>query len=157
MAAHQVEQFSRTLKERDVEQLYGEAEAFARRQPGVFLGGAVVLGFLAARFLKSSAQGSMNRSGYQGGSSGQWDQSRSSGYGMSSTPQTGPTTREAGSGGQYGGTPTPVGAASRSASERDHGLSPAEPNGRRDPSEARVPGGYPDYPSNGPRIMNPAD
>lgn len=44
------------LRERDVPQLIGEAENFARRQPAVFLGAAFGLGLLAARFLKSSRQ-----------------------------------------------------------------------------------------------------
>jgi hypothetical protein len=55
-AADQVERFSGSLRNKDVNQLLSEAENFARRQPGVFLGGAFAVGLLAARFLKSSSQ-----------------------------------------------------------------------------------------------------
>ncbi|QBQ55756.1 hypothetical protein [Nitrosococcus wardiae] len=54
-AAHSLEQFSHTLRERDVGTLMRQAEDFARRQPGVFIGGAVAAGFLLARFFRSSA------------------------------------------------------------------------------------------------------
>jgi hypothetical protein len=62
-AAHQIDRFSAYLEENDVEDLVYDAERFARRQPAVFLGGAFALGFLAVRFLKSSAPRS--RPGYQ--------------------------------------------------------------------------------------------
>ena len=55
-AADQVERFSHYLRENEVDQLLDEARSFARRRPAVFLGGAVALGFLATRFLKSSSQ-----------------------------------------------------------------------------------------------------
>jgi hypothetical protein len=38
-----------------VRELVGEVQDFARRQPTLFFGGAVVLGFAALRFLKSTA------------------------------------------------------------------------------------------------------
>jgi len=38
----------------DLRQMMHDAEEFARRNPAVFIGGAAVLGLLAARFLKSS-------------------------------------------------------------------------------------------------------
>lgn len=53
-AANSLERFSNTLRERDLNSLVRQTENFARRQPGVFLGGAVVTGFLLARFFKSS-------------------------------------------------------------------------------------------------------
>jgi ElaB/YqjD/DUF883 family membrane-anchored ribosome-binding protein len=55
-AAEAVEGFSEYLREKDVDDLVREVESFARRQPAVFLGSAFALGFLAARFLKSSNQ-----------------------------------------------------------------------------------------------------
>lgn len=54
-AAQGLERFSTSLGERDLGAVMGEVEDFARRQPAVFLGSAALLGFLAARFLKSSA------------------------------------------------------------------------------------------------------
>jgi hypothetical protein len=53
-AAEQIERVAGYLQQRDMEQLVGDAERYARRNPGVFLGGALLLGMLAARFLKSA-------------------------------------------------------------------------------------------------------
>lgn len=55
-AAQGLERFAHTLRERDLQAMVGQVEAFARRQPAVFIGSAALLGFLAARFLKSSAE-----------------------------------------------------------------------------------------------------
>jgi len=55
-AAEGLERFSRTLKDRDLGTLVGQVEDFARNQPGAFIGSAALLGFMAARFLKSSAE-----------------------------------------------------------------------------------------------------
>ncbi len=49
-----VEQVASYLQGRDVHQLLGETENFARRSPAVFLGSAFILGLAASRFLKSS-------------------------------------------------------------------------------------------------------
>jgi len=53
-AAMQVERVSRYLQDRDMRQLVDDTEGFARQRPVVFVGGALTLGLLAARFLKSS-------------------------------------------------------------------------------------------------------
>lgn len=53
-AADFVERFSDDLRNKDVNELLYEAERFARREPELFLGGAVLLGLVAARFLKAS-------------------------------------------------------------------------------------------------------
>jgi hypothetical protein len=50
-----VDDFNQYLRSHDLNQLVGEVEQFARRRPGLFLGGAFFLGFMAARFLKSSS------------------------------------------------------------------------------------------------------
>ena len=55
-AAEGLERFSQTLKDRDLGTLVGQVEDFARHQPGAFIGSAALLGFMAARFLKSSAE-----------------------------------------------------------------------------------------------------
>ena len=52
----QVERFSGYLRETEVDEMVDQARGFARSRPAVFLGGAVALGFLGARFLKSSSQ-----------------------------------------------------------------------------------------------------
>lgn len=55
-AADQAEQFSRSIREQDLNQLLDATERWARRQPALFLGGTFALGFLATRFFKSSRQ-----------------------------------------------------------------------------------------------------
>lgn len=52
--ADQVEKLSGYLDNKDLRGMLRDLETFARRNPAVFLGGAFALGFLAARFLKSS-------------------------------------------------------------------------------------------------------
>lgn len=55
-AAEGLQRFSQTLKDRDLGSLVSQVENFARHQPGAFIGSAALLGFMAARFLKSSAE-----------------------------------------------------------------------------------------------------
>lgn len=54
-AADGLDQLAEGLRERSFAELYGEAEAYARRSPVVVGAVAVVAGFLLARFIKSSA------------------------------------------------------------------------------------------------------
>lgn len=53
-AADRVDELAHYLHDREVEEIVGQVEDFARRQPAAFLGGAFALGLLGARFLKSS-------------------------------------------------------------------------------------------------------
>jgi hypothetical protein len=53
--AELLENVSGYFRGRNVEQVLGDMEGFARRQTGLFLGGAFVAGFVLARFLKSSS------------------------------------------------------------------------------------------------------
>jgi len=55
-AADGLEHASKFMRERDVDQLLGTVEDFARRQPVAFLGAAVAAGFGLARLMKSSAE-----------------------------------------------------------------------------------------------------
>ena len=55
MAAHQVERVSEYLSNRSVGDLMHDVERIARREPALFLGGAVLLGLVGARFFKSSS------------------------------------------------------------------------------------------------------
>ncbi|MEJ7871350.1 MAG: hypothetical protein WKF67_03755 [Rubrobacteraceae bacterium] len=55
-AADGVERVSGYLRETEVDEIVDEGRGFARRRPVLFLGGAATLGFLAARFLKSSSR-----------------------------------------------------------------------------------------------------
>src|SRR3712207_1372311 len=53
-AAERLERMTNYLRARDVPELVAETQEFARRQPGLFLTGAIALGFVGARFLKAS-------------------------------------------------------------------------------------------------------
>lgn len=53
--ADRIESFSRSLDGRDLDGIVHDVEGFARRNPAAFLGGAIAIGFLASRFLKSSS------------------------------------------------------------------------------------------------------
>jgi len=52
----QVERFSGYLRETEVDEMVDQARSFARSRPALFLSSAVALGFLGARFLKSSSE-----------------------------------------------------------------------------------------------------
>lgn len=54
-AADQIERFSNYLQTADVSELWRETQNLARRQPELFVAGALAGGFLLARFLKSSS------------------------------------------------------------------------------------------------------
>lgn len=53
--AEDVDRMADWLRDSDAETLVEQTQDFARRRPEVFLGGAVAVGFLLARFLKSSS------------------------------------------------------------------------------------------------------
>lgn len=55
-ASGQVSQWSEKLRDQDVTQLFEETGNLARRQPLLFAGGALALGFLGARFLRTSTE-----------------------------------------------------------------------------------------------------
>lgn len=54
MCADELEQASGYLNQRSIQDLYHDANRFARKHPQVFLGGMFVAGLVAARFLKAS-------------------------------------------------------------------------------------------------------
>jgi len=87
-AAGQLERFSNRLKEKNVGELLQDAQRFARRNPGVFIGSAFAIGLLSARFLKSSRE----RDGYGRGLPAYRAGEYGGGYGGG-----------AGTGGAYGG------------------------------------------------------
>ena len=54
-AADRADQVSRYLTDNDADRILGDIEDFGRRQPWAVIGGGVVLGLLASRFLKASS------------------------------------------------------------------------------------------------------
>lgn len=67
-AATRLAGLSDELRDADLDELVGRGESYARSNPAVFLGGAVAVGFLLARFFKSSAQRAAPRRGASSGS-----------------------------------------------------------------------------------------
>jgi hypothetical protein len=58
-AAAQLENVSDAMRNRDMSEIVGNVQDFARKQPTAFFGAAVLLGFAAVRFMKSgTANGS---------------------------------------------------------------------------------------------------
>ena len=64
-AAEGLEHVSGAVRTRDLDDLVETVESFARRQPVVFLGSAVLAGFGLARFIKSSAERRGASAGYR--------------------------------------------------------------------------------------------
>lgn len=54
-AAQKIDGASTYLKDRSLTDIAGDMKQFARREPALFLGGALVLGLIGGRFLKSSS------------------------------------------------------------------------------------------------------
>ena len=103
-AADQVAHFTDSIRSKSVGQLLDEAEGFARRDPGLFLSGAFLLGIFGARFVKASAPPRAGRAGLQ----------RNASYGgMSTMP-----ARRSGAAGPGSGPPvmSPPGALSAAPS-----------------------------------------
>jgi hypothetical protein len=64
--ARQVEQVADYLRNKDAVAMRNDLENLARRQPALVLGGALILGLIGARFLKSSQREKRLRGGSQG-------------------------------------------------------------------------------------------
>jgi gas vesicle protein len=66
-AAEQLTGLSNYLREHDLNQILDDARGYARQQPEIFYMGALVAGFLAGRFFRSSAPQAPYGSGYDRG------------------------------------------------------------------------------------------
>jgi hypothetical protein len=69
-AAGKIENISHYLENASLNDVAERVENFARREPALFIGGAVALGFLGARFLKSSQRNQQGQSNMQQGFQG---------------------------------------------------------------------------------------
>ena len=65
--ASQVDQVANYLRSKDAGAMRVDLENLARRQPALMVGGALLLGLIGARFLKSSQREKQFRGGSQGG------------------------------------------------------------------------------------------
>ena len=62
-AASKLERAADYFERQDLNAMYRDIENLARRNPGLFIGGAFALGFLAARFFKSTSPRKFNTAG----------------------------------------------------------------------------------------------
>lgn len=53
-AADRLEDFSSSLRDRSLDDVFHQVKAFARERPAVVFGGALLIGLIATRFLKAS-------------------------------------------------------------------------------------------------------
>jgi hypothetical protein len=131
-AAGQVDKAAQFVRQTDFQGLIREAEGFARRQPAVFLGGALALGLVASRFLKAAPEDGSSRSsrGYRssygsrygdpygyGGSYGTGYGRSSAGSGSSTRGMTGTGTGES----RYGSTTGTATGSATSGTGVEHG------------------------------------
>jgi len=77
---------SDTMRDKDLGEMMGDLNGFAKRNPLVFLGGAALLGFVATRFAKASSD--RPQGGY-GGSGVEYDDDDRIDRPMPGTPSTG--------------------------------------------------------------------
>jgi hypothetical protein len=94
-ASDQVERVANSIRDKEMDQLLSDGKQFAQQQPGLQVGGALLAGFLGARFLRSSAKaqqsseeqggGDSDNSGTDGqstdGHSDAWDTTATGAYG----------------------------------------------------------------------------
>jgi hypothetical protein len=62
-AAEGIENLARFIENKSMGDVFGGIQAFAKREPALFLGGALAVGILAGRFLKSSSRRSVGVAG----------------------------------------------------------------------------------------------
>ncbi len=109
--ADSIDGFSTYLRHTDLADIVEDAQDFARRQPALFLGGAFLVGVVAARFLKSSSpeRGPMDGGarGMGGGSRGSFSGQYRSGYDRPSSYRAGSFSRDFSGAGTASGPSTP--------------------------------------------------
>ncbi|WP_346795594.1 hypothetical protein R5M92_09025 [Halomonas sp. Bachu 37] len=54
--ADTTDRFTQNLRNRDLQSICNDAQSYSRREPALFIGGAIAAGFLVSRFLRSSSQ-----------------------------------------------------------------------------------------------------
>jgi hypothetical protein len=90
--AQGVEMVSNYLRSKSLPDIVGEVERFARREPALFLGGALTIGLLAGRFLRSSGSSGSSGSQSQNSSTALAPVSDESSYGIYGSRSTGYST-----------------------------------------------------------------
>jgi gas vesicle protein len=101
-AAEGVERFASYLQQTNVDDVVGQVQEFARRQPAAFIGGAFALGFIASRFIKAKSPSGSHRlsstSEYGRDYNTSYETSRTYQSGLDSEGELGSVSRGAGFG-----------------------------------------------------------
>jgi hypothetical protein len=100
--ARQVDQVANYLRDKDARAMRQDLENLARRQPALMLGGALVLGLIGARFLKSSGRSRGSRRIGEGRDYGSQRQFGYTGYNQPFSGES-ETERHLGMGARSGG------------------------------------------------------
>jgi hypothetical protein len=100
-AAAQINTVSDALRTRDISELAGDVQDFARKQPAAFFGAAVLAGFAAVRFFKSAPERNDN-GGMRSNTGGQLTSSTGRSYSGGSPGYTGGSAGRASIGGAAG-------------------------------------------------------
>jgi len=136
-AAHHVDRFSTYLRGKDLDDIVMDVEHFARRQPQFFIAGALGLGMLAARFLKSTPERT---------------DTRITGSDSMSTPRFTPSWR---SPSEYHGLETPTPSSGFSSSVPSSGMSSGLPTSSPSISTPRTSTPSTGLPSSTPSSSTP--
>jgi len=117
MLADQLENLGGRLREKDLDTLLNDAQSLARRSPGTFFVGSVAVGFLLARFLKSSSTAGVEYRGYSGAQNDESHSAAATSSGAYMGATTGSTTGSTmGATGSTGGGTGTVGSGGASTS-----------------------------------------
>lgn len=142
--AEQTERFTNYLRARDVGEVVDDTEDLARRQPGLFVAGAVALGFLGGRFLMTSGQRAASRRRALPSPYGQYgSQPYASSRGQTTAGQAYPYGTARGATGNSGAAHVETAAEDLPHSGgglTTPGMSPTSGTVRDDPRERRGPG-----------------
>jgi len=120
-AAAQISSVSDALRTRDISQLTGDVQDFARKQPAAFFGAAILAGFAAVRFFKSAPDGTDNGSGMtRADTGGQLASNTGGSYrgGSTGASYTSGATGRSSSGGSAGGSYTGASTPSTTGLQR---------------------------------------
>lgn len=100
-AARRAEELAEDIRHRSVNDIIDQATSLARNNPRMFLGGAVAIGFLLSRFIKSSAQNIPRR--YEPSHGSRDFSAPSGGAGAGSSSSGGASTPRTSGGASYAG------------------------------------------------------
>jgi hypothetical protein len=131
-----LESMANWVSRRNLDDLVGGVEDFARQRPVAFMSGAVVAGFALARFMKSSSVRRSRTSGYEygGATAGRYDQPRRTEYRGSTGPGSYGQPRRT----EYGGSTAGPGSAGQATPSQTPASAGTPPGSYGQPTDGGV-------------------